>query len=110
MDQNTKDIALKMLENFNTLAEDLKGVPLSPLPTDEIIPHEGLEVCLTGEDWIPTTGTLWRSWTGRRRIWGLEYHGPVFNIDRPDGTPFAGKRSCGCSVCQEHVESKFRPN
>lgn len=110
MDQNTKDIAMKMLENFNALSEDLKEVPLSPLPTDEIIPHDGLEVCLSGDDWIPAGAALWRSWTGRRRVWSLEYHGPVFNIDRPDGEPFKGKRVCGCVVCQEHVESKSRHN
>jgi hypothetical protein len=110
MDQNTKDIALKMLENFNALSGDLKEVPLSPLPTDEIIPHDGLEVCLSGDDWIPAGAVLWRSWTGRRRVWSLEYHGPVFNIDRPDGEPFKGKRVCGCTVCQEHVESKSRHN
>lgn len=110
MDQNTKDIALQMLENFDALADEMKQVPISPLPTDEIIPHDGLEVCLTGEDWIPASKGLWRSWTGRRRVWGIEFHGEVFNMDRPDDSIFTGKRTCFCSVCQTHVEGKFRPN
>lgn len=110
MDQNTKGTPMKMLENFNELADDLKKIPLSPSPTDEIIPHVGLEICLSGEDWIPSSMLLWRSWTGLRRVWCMEYHGPVFSFESPERTPFTGRRVCGCKICQEHVECKYRHN
>jgi hypothetical protein len=110
MDHNAKYATGSLFEQVASDLEDMLKVPAVPLPTDEIIPHVGLEVNVAGDEWIPATQVLWRSWTGRRKVWGMEYHGPVFNIDRDDSVPFSGKRVCGCAICQEHVSPEMKPN
>jgi hypothetical protein len=81
MDHNAKYATGSLFEQVASDLEDMLKVPAVPLPTDEIIPHVG-----------------------------LEYHGPVFNIDRDDSVPFSGKRVCGCKICQEHVSPEMKPN
>jgi len=110
MDHNAKYTTGSLFEQVASDLEDMLKVPAVPLPTDEIIPHVGLEVNVAADEWIPATQVLWRSWTGRRKVWGMEYHGPVFNIDRDDSVPFSGKRICGCKICQEHVSPEMKPN
>ena len=110
MNENTKQSASALLEEVAKQIEDAFALPATPFPTDEIIPHQGLTVEVADGEWIPSTQVLWRSWTGRRKVWGLEWHGPVFNIDRDDSVPYMGKRVCTCSVCQEHVASVAKPN
>ena len=110
MDQNAKYTPGNIFEQVSAELEEMFKVPANPLPTDEIIPHVGLEVNIAAEEWIPATKVLWRSWTGLRKVWGMEYHGPVYNIDRDDSVPFSGKRVCGCKICQEHVSPELKPN
>jgi len=111
MNENMKQSAAASF--FEEVAKQLKDafpIAAAPLPTDEIIPHHGLLVEVADGEWIPSTQILWRSWTGRRQVWGMEYHGPVFNVDRDDSVPYAGKRVCSCSICQEHVIPAAKPN
>jgi hypothetical protein len=110
MNENTKPPATALLEEATKLLEDAFALPATPLPTDEIIPHVGLTIEVAEGEWIPSTQVLWRSWTGRRKVWGMEYHGPVFNVDRDDSVPYAGKRVCLCSKCQEHVVASMKPS
>lgn len=64
-----------------------------------------------GEDWIETTETIFRSWTGLRRINGDDHHGPVYNFGTDESiAPYTGIRTCGCLVCQTHVEAKYKKN
>ena len=110
MDHSAKYATGSLFEQVAGELEDMLKVPAVPLPTDEIIPHVGLTIEVAEGEWIPSTQVLWRSWTGRRKVWGMEYHGPVFNVDRDDSVPYVGKRVCTCSKCQEHVESSMKPN
>ena len=110
MNENTKQSASALLEEVAKQIEDDFTLPSTPFPTDEIIPHQGLAIEVADGEWIPSTQVLWRSWTGRRKVWGLEWHGPVFNIDRDDSVPYTGKRVCTCTICQEHVASVAKPN
>ena len=81
-----------------------------PIPTDKLLPSFGLEI-LTDECWIPADPPLWRAWTGRRRLWTMEYHGPVTALDAPaTSPPFHGARACQCKTCQVHVAPAFRAN
>jgi hypothetical protein len=68
-----------------------------------------------GEEWIPATPELFRAWTGLRRIFGMEFHGPVWNFgtdpeSTPEAQPYAGARVCTCSECQKHVAPQLRLN
>ena len=76
---------------------------------DELIPHVGMEVEVNGE-WIPAYSELWNAWTGRRRLWNTEYHGPVYAMGGKPGVPYDGKRICSCSECQRHVKSSAKYN
>lgn len=86
---------------------------LGPLPTftdDECVTTSGLEIDVSGT-WTPADREMWRAWTGPRRFWGIEYHGPVYNYKSQEGSkPYTGKRLCNCQTCQEHVLPQFRPN
>lgn len=37
-----------------------------------------IEVCSVSEHWVKTSWHIFRSWTGRRRVNGQEFHGRVF--------------------------------
>ena len=79
-------------------------------PTDNALVATGLEVEID-HAWIPTTYQVWRSWTGRRSLWGQEIHGPIYSMtSTDDSVPWNGARSCACSVCQEHVLPISRKN
>ena len=98
-----------MDSNPSPILEEVFG-PFTVPNSDEAIPVRGLEVHL-GNDWIPITADMWRSWTGRRRIWGIEHHGPVYAVGTQDeSTPWTGVRECACSTCQAHVEPTLKPN
>jgi hypothetical protein len=79
----------------------------SPSGSDVAPETTGFEVML-GEMWIHVEPSVWRSWTDRRRLWGQDYHGMVYNL----GTdlPYTGRRACNCLKCQESVEPALRPN
>lgn len=63
------------------------------------------------DEWIEVTETVFRSWTGLRRINGDDHHGPVYNFGSiGESKPYTGKRVCGCSVCQESVTPKLKVN
>jgi hypothetical protein len=110
MNENTKYSSSVVLDEEKSQLDDSFASTMSSLPTDKIIPHQGLAIEVADGEWIPSTQVLWRSWTGRRSVWGLEWHGPVFNVDRDDSVPYAGKRVCTCTICQEHVHPTAKPN
>lgn len=60
--------------------------------------------------WVPTTSEIFRSWTGQRRIWGVEYHGPVYVLGKKEETKYVGSRTCPCAKCQESVDPAFKMN
>lgn len=94
---------------LDSVLGEVLGAGATP-DSDEAIPTRGLEARI-GNDWIPVTSDVWSSWTGRRRIWGMEHHGPVYAFGAPEGTPpWTGARECYCSSCQAHVEPTLRPN
>lgn len=59
---------------------------------------------------VPTTIDVWRAWTGRRFVFGLEHHGPVYELGKDESTPWSGARVCPCDTCQSHVIPTLRPN
>ena len=76
--------------------------------TDAGLPTTGLEI-MVEDTWFPADPATWRAWTGQRRVWGQEYHGPVYAIDAPS-TAWSGKRICNCSACQSTVSPGLRLN
>lgn len=54
---------------------------------------------LTGE-WRPLDKTTWLSWSGRRRLNGREYHGPIFYLGSKKKVDRQA-RVCPCDVCQQ---------
>jgi hypothetical protein len=71
----------------------------------------GLEIEVKPNEWENSDLRTWRSWTGRRKIWGIEHHGPIYIIDtKDDSTPYTGSRLCKCSICQEHVDPRLKSN
>lgn len=92
-----------MIELITSIAD----VPPSGRPTDDISSEPILEI-LYGEAWIVTGADIFDSWTGLRRKNGSEFHGSVVPLGTT--TIHTGARVCGCSVCQEHVEAKFKKN
>lgn len=78
--------------------------------SDSLVPFKGHEVQLDGE-WVPTSQETWRSWLGPRRLWGVEYHGDVYELGTGDGSPpWRGARVCPCDTCQRHVAPDNRYN
>lgn len=75
----------------------------------DAVPTAGLQIMSTGS-WIAVDPRIWRAWTGRRAVWGLEHHGPVYEIDTHPEKLWTGKRTCPCSVCQASVSELMRPN
>jgi hypothetical protein len=64
-----------------------------------------------GKEWVTTTREEFRSWTGRRRISGVEIHGPIYLFgSSEDSSPYTGPRVCLCKTCQATVESRFKSN
>lgn len=61
--------------------------------------------------WIPIERETWRSWTGHRAVWGIPYHGPVYEMgSSEDAEPWDGPRVCSCQKCQEHVALDAKVN
>lgn len=79
----------------------------SLLGLDEAVPRTGYEVMVM-DTWLPARPDMWRSWTGRRAVWGVEHHGPVFMLGT--NTRYTGSRMCGCPTCQTEVEPASRMN
>ena len=88
---------------------DLDSILNVPSGADAPSPTSTLEIEV-GDKWIPAEAPLWRAWTGRRTVWGMEYHGPVYTLEDKDGAPWDGPRVCGCHKCQAHVRAEHRPN
>ena len=102
----TMDVNAKLLQ-------ELLGPTEEGIQFEEEIPGD-LSLCGPVEikvksNWVPTTSEIFRSWTGHRRIWGMEYHGPVYVLGKDEKT-YSGARLCPCAVCQESVSPEFRMN
>jgi len=54
---------------------------------------------LTGE-WRPLDKATWLSWSGRRRLNGRDYHGPIFYLGSKKRVDRQA-RVCPCDVCQQ---------
>jgi len=74
--------------------------------TDDISQQDLLEVKM-GTTWVLVESDIFGSWTGLRRVNGVEHHGPVTYIE---GGLYRGTRVCGCGLCEVHVEPKFKKN
>ena len=74
---------------------------------DDSIGETVHEVCIT-ESWIEVKESVWKSWTGHRRLNGEDYHGPVYNLDTD--VVYNGARACGCSTCQSNVPPALKVN
>lgn len=63
------------------------------------------------DEWIVVSSEEFRSWTGLRRISGVEVHGPIYIYNSPEGAaPYTGRRLCNCSLCQANVDPIHKPN
>lgn len=95
--------------NIGNIIEQLEGfvADLRPFPTDDVADGPILEVELL-DRWFLVDENTWRSWTGRRRKDGEDFHGKVFYLDSTH--PYAGRRSCPCSTCQSTVDPHHRCN
>jgi len=96
--------------NVKSMAETLLQLASAvPLPQDdELVPSLSMEI-MAGDEYVAAAPEVWRAWTGQRRLWGQEYHGPVYPLGKDD-MPWTGARVCGCKTCQEHVLPALRPN
>ena len=91
-------------ETIDTLQDMYHSMPVE-------YEHTGLQVEVSEGEWEHSDLRTWRAWTGRRRVWNVEYHGHVYVIDsKDDSLPYAGKRTCRCSVCQTHVAAAVKSN
>lgn len=77
--------------------------------TDVIMKEPILEIERSKDVWVVAKEDVFSSWTGRRRMNGMEHHGRVTYIDDPRKT-YRGHRICGCSVCQSDVEPRHKFN
>lgn len=94
----------------SNLSNEIQDINTLNVNSDDIAYTTGLEI-LVGEVWLPTERELWRAWTGQRRVWGIEYHGPVYNyMSSSDAHPYTGRRLCSCDACQAHVLPVNKPN
>ena len=112
MKQNMNEFE-DLLDKLTKIVEEQEKESSTISRTDESLKTRGLEICTdsAGDIWEPAELNLWRSWTGRRKIWGMEYHGPVYIVDSPeDSPPFTGLRVCKCNICQAHVDVKLKAN
>lgn len=77
----------------------------------QVYEHTGLQIEVMEGEWEHSDLRTWRAWTGLRRLWNVEYHGPIYVIDSAaDSRPYAGKRTCRCAVCQTHVAATTKSN
>lgn len=91
-------------ETIDTLQDMYHSMP-------KVYEHTGLQVEVIEGEWEHSDLRTWRAWTGRRRVWSVEYHGQVYVIDsKDDSHPYTGKRTCRCSVCQTHVVAAAKSN
>lgn len=99
------------IESMLEAAEEVQNA-LGEDPTDAPRRNSGLQIWDENlESWIPVRRELWRSWTGHRAVWGIDYHGPVYSIEsKTDSIPWSGPRLCHCRTCQEHVSPQSRVN
>lgn len=108
MDETTlaDEILQGVIREFGGIPEVVYTAP----NTGDLRPSRGLSV-MVDELWIPADLKMWRAWTGRRAVWGLEFHGDVYAVDsEDDSTPFTGARTCACDDCQRHVTLDERKN
>jgi hypothetical protein len=96
-------------DKIEQIVKDLEGfvTDLRPTPTDDIADGPILEVQLL-DRWFLVDENTWRSWTGRRRVDGEDFHGEIFYLD--SDRPYAGTRSCPCTTCQSSVDPRQRKN
>ena len=98
----------ELLEAVDEIASALGDRPLEDVPER----CSGLQVWDDStKAWLPVKRELWRSWTGFRAVWGVDYHGPIYSVDtKSDDRPWAGPRTCICPTCQEHVSPQHKAN
>lgn len=99
MDNNLSDILKDIEDIVSGLTDSTHEEPLTTGPVEVFV----------GGNWMPTTLEDWSAWTGLRRVWGIEYHGPVSYKDKKDKL-YTGPRGCPCETCQETVEPRFKMN
>lgn len=87
-----------------------KLVLVAPHRTFDDSPGEKVLQVKLSDSWVEVTDSIFRSWTGDRRINGEDFHGPVYNFKDESNKVYTGFRSCGCKVCQENVEPVFKMN
>jgi hypothetical protein len=57
--------------------------------------------CRVNGRWVRVTCDIWRCWTGRRRLGGREFHGPVVLVGTAQLVPATQRREChGCERVQ----------
>ena len=56
--------------------------------------------------WFKVTEDIFRSWAGRRRLSGVEYHGPIFYFLSDE--PARNARACSCETCQGSRHVSYR--
>ena len=99
----------KILEDIGDILGGTAG-SVPPLEDEDGPLLSGPVEVMVKDSWTPVTKEIFASWTGLRRIWGIEYHGPVVYKDCKNGSQYTGPRSCSCAVCQSTVEPKFKMN
>ena len=97
------------LELNKNIADDL-SILSPPRTFDDSIGGKVFQV-QHGEDWVEVAETVFRSWTSLRRVNGEDHHGPVYNFGTvEDLKPYSGSRTCGCNLCQAHVQPHLKKN
>lgn len=87
----------------------MKFSPAVTIKADDVASRISLLEIEFNGTWIDASPDVFESWTGRRKINGVEHHGKVTYLDRP-GEIYKGRRTCACKHCQSDVLPEHKPN
>jgi hypothetical protein len=106
-----KDTQESLIEDVRTFLDNPPAKAEAPARLfDDAVPTGMVEVNDPMTDaWVPVNATYFRKYAGRRRLLGVEYHGPVF-IDGVSDVVYTGPRICSCDKCQSTSAPASRYN
>lgn len=111
---STEDIEYSIVKARDTILDEALNSLTPPLPgeADTLLQGHTYEVGIATPhgftEWLPTEERTWRSWTGLRRLDGVDHHDTTFIADSDD--PWTGRRDCSCSRCESHTLPTLRYN
>lgn len=65
------------------------------------------EISIT-DVFVTTEFSVFNSFLGRRRINGIDFHGPIYNFNTD--AVYNGPRFCSCHVCEAWAQPIYKKN